>query len=138
MSGINSKQKIRSIYIVSFVLVVVNLFIYRDLLNHHFVSLDDHVYVTNNDVVQQGLTIESLKYAFTTFHAEFWHPITWISYLIDTEIYGLKPSGLIIISGTREREMKEILTEDREHMLGGNCMRAYICGCVLTTLSVSV
>ena len=56
-------------------------------------SYDDQKYVTANINVQKGITLESLTWAFTSFHASNWHPITWISHMVDCELYNLNPRG---------------------------------------------
>jgi len=62
-------------------------------LGHEFLSLDDGVYVTGNEAVRAGLTAESVKWAFTTFHGGPWHPLTWLSHMLDVELFGLDPAG---------------------------------------------
>jgi hypothetical protein len=69
------------------------LIIYFQVINYDFVSIDDHIYATGNSYVKDGLSWKNIKWAFTTFYAEFWHPITWLSLMLDTELYGFNPSG---------------------------------------------
>jgi tetratricopeptide (TPR) repeat protein len=76
---------------VFFVLAISAVF--WPLLTYDFVSIDDNVYVTSNVHVQSGLTARSLKWAFTTFDAEFWHPLTWLSLMADVQIFGGRPFG---------------------------------------------
>jgi tetratricopeptide (TPR) repeat protein len=56
---------------------------------HGFVPLDDRQYVYGNEVVRQGLTAEGVRWAFTTFTAGNWHPLTWLSHMADVEMFGL-------------------------------------------------
>lgn len=58
-----------------------------------FFRLDDGDYVVNNEHVQAGLTWKSIGWAFTTFEASNWHPLTWLSLQLDYEWYGLSPGG---------------------------------------------
>jgi protein O-mannosyl-transferase len=58
-----------------------------------FINYDDPVYVTNNLHVQGGITWESVRWAFSTMHATNWHPLTWLSHMIDCRLYGLDPRG---------------------------------------------
>lgn len=84
---------------IAIAMVVISFFtclIYFQQFDHHFLILDDGVYVTNNPYVQKGLSIESIKWAFTTLTAEFWQPLTWISYMVDVQIYGMNASGFLI------------------------------------------
>ncbi len=48
-------------------------------------------YVTDNRHVQDGLTVEGILWAFTTGHAGYWHPLTWISHMVDVQLFGLQP-----------------------------------------------
>jgi len=56
---------------------------------------DDPDYVTANEKVQAGPTKEAIVWAFTTGDASNWHPLTWLSHMVDCRIYGLKPWGII-------------------------------------------
>lgn len=58
-----------------------------------FVRYDDGIYVVQNEVVGRGLTLEGVRWAFTTFTASNWHPLTWVSHLLDVSLYGLRPGG---------------------------------------------
>lgn len=58
-----------------------------------FVKYDDDVYVTANFNVQQGFTCQSIRWAFATNHASNWHPLTWLSHMLDCRLFGLKPLG---------------------------------------------
>ncbi|OGP72909.1 MAG: hypothetical protein A2V86_09190 [Deltaproteobacteria bacterium RBG_16_49_23] len=66
---------------------------YEQVRNNGFINFDDDVYITNNLDVQAGLTLKSVCWAFTTTGAANWHPLTWISHMLDYELYGLKPGG---------------------------------------------
>ncbi len=67
--------------------------IYRGVLDHAFVSYDDDRYVTANEMVQRGLTGESFAWAWTATHASNWHPLTWLSHMLDVTLFGLEPGG---------------------------------------------
>jgi Tfp pilus assembly protein PilF len=54
---------------------------------------DDYEYVVQNPHVRSGLTIENAVWAFTSTHASNWHPLTWLSHMLDCELYGLNPAG---------------------------------------------
>jgi tetratricopeptide (TPR) repeat protein len=58
-----------------------------------FVNFDDPEYITSNADVQQGLTWQSVRWAFRTGAAANWHPLTWLSHLLDFACYGLSPAG---------------------------------------------
>jgi len=58
-----------------------------------FVSFDDGVYITENAQVLSGINGESVVWAFTTTYFNTWNPITWLSHMLDVELYGLNPAG---------------------------------------------
>jgi protein O-mannosyl-transferase len=70
-------------------LVVLTLFVYLPVTGHGFVSIDDPTYVSANPHVARGVTGEALAWAFTTGRAGNWHPLTWISHLLDVSLFGL-------------------------------------------------
>lgn len=65
---------------------------YWPILNNGFVW-DDLLYITTNKHVTGGITRENLLWAFTSFQAANWHPLTWISHMLDIEMFGLEPWG---------------------------------------------
>lgn len=65
---------------------------YLQTLRHDFVY-DDYPYVAGNAYVQQGLTWHGIAWAFTTFRAGNWHPVTWLSHMLDISVWGNEPAG---------------------------------------------
>ncbi len=80
-------------YIICLLLVVATLAVYWQVLDNDFVNYDDNEYVTENIHVQKGVTFDSLTWAFTSSHSDNWHPLTWISHMIDCQLYGLNARG---------------------------------------------
>lgn len=66
---------------------------YNPISHDGFVLLDDVPYILNNPPVRAGLTWSTVKWAFTTFHAGYWHPLTWLSHALDCQLFGLNPAG---------------------------------------------
>ena len=58
-----------------------------------FCVYDDSLYVTENPIVQAGVTWAGVKWAFTTMAASNWHPLTWLSHMVDCGVFGLNPAG---------------------------------------------
>jgi tetratricopeptide (TPR) repeat protein len=79
--------------IVGCALALMTLVVYARSCANGFVSLDDDVYVLANPHVQEGLSLEAIDWAFTTWHASNWHPLTWLSLQLDYQLYGLAPWG---------------------------------------------
>ena len=63
------------------------------VLRHGFVNFDDPDYITENPHVQSGLTWHGLVWAFQIGFASNWHPLTWISHMLDCQLFGLNPAG---------------------------------------------
>jgi len=80
-------------WFVCALLVVATLVAYGRVAQCGFVSYDDNLYFRENGWVQIGLTLEGLKWAFTTGHAANWHPLTWLSLMLDREFLGAGASG---------------------------------------------
>ena len=74
-------------------LVLLVVLIYGQATWHEFVMLDDNAYVYENPQVLRGLSWDSVKWAFTTLHAALWQPLTWLSLMLDAQIYGQNPAG---------------------------------------------
>lgn len=62
------------------------------VLEHDFV-FDDKPYVLLNEHVKTGISLENLKWAFTSFYSANWHPLTWVFHMLDCMLFGLKPAG---------------------------------------------
>jgi protein O-mannosyl-transferase len=74
-------------------LVVATLAVYAQVTRHDFVNYDDPDYVSGNSVVRAGLTRAGVTWAFTTGHAGNWHPLTWLSHMLDAQLYETSPGG---------------------------------------------
>ena len=80
--------------LTTIILFIALIFIiYYQVLHFGFANIDDSVYVTQNSHVLGGLSAEGLKWAFTSTFAGFWHPITWLSLMLDAQIYGSWAGG---------------------------------------------
>ena len=66
---------------------------YYPVRNHPFLHFDDSKYVTANPQVQGGLSWSTVEWAFTTYYAANWHPLTWLSHALDCEMFGPDPAG---------------------------------------------
>jgi tetratricopeptide (TPR) repeat protein len=78
---------------ICILLAVVIWLVFGQTLRHDFVNVDDVDYVLKNLEVARGLTIDGIVWAFSHFHASNWHPLTWISHMLDCQLYSLNPSG---------------------------------------------
>jgi len=78
---------------IAALLIIVTILTYSGLSRLGFVNYDDPYYILQNQNIQHGLSLQSLRWAFTTGHAGNWHPLTWVSHMIDVSLFGLNPSG---------------------------------------------
>ncbi len=75
-------------------LFLATIAVFWPVRGHRFLSLDDGTYVFGNKGIAQGLTAESVRWAFTSVtYASNWHPLTWISHMLDVGLFGLNPGG---------------------------------------------
>src|ERR1700722_3122845 len=78
---------------VCLALATITFVVFGQTLRHEFVDYDDNDYVYDNPVVARGLTARGIAWAFTGVHAWNWHPLTWLSHMLDCQLYGLNPGG---------------------------------------------
>ena len=81
----------RRLLVGSAFLLVALLIAYAGVVDNDFVGYDDGVYVADNERVRAGFEASGIRWAFTTGHAANWHPLTWLSHMLDVELFGLKP-----------------------------------------------
>jgi Flp pilus assembly protein TadD len=72
--------------------------IYAQVIGHQFITLDDPTYIQENSMVNRGVTRAGLAWAFTTFHAANWHPLTWIAHMIDSQLFGMNAGGHLLVN----------------------------------------
>jgi tetratricopeptide (TPR) repeat protein len=71
--------------------------VYGRTYQHQFISYDDDTYILNNPEVTGGLSWAGLRWAFG-YHAGNWHPLTWLSHMVDSQIFGLWAGGHHLVS----------------------------------------
>ena len=74
-------------------LAVVTVLAFQGVRSNDFLTYDDNYYISQNQQIQQGLTMPSIEWAFTTFYQGNWHPLTWITHIVDWSFYGKDPAG---------------------------------------------
>jgi hypothetical protein len=67
-------------------------------MNHQFILLDDNRYIRENPMVNRGLSLSGIAWAFTTFYAANWHPLTWLSHMLDSQFFGLNAGGHLLVN----------------------------------------
>src|SRR6266699_7082969 len=82
------EQKLRCPGFLSLLLTVGTLMVFSSVAHYDFVNYDDPDYVTANVHVQRGLTWQNVAWAFQTGDASNWHPLTWLSHMLDCQLFG--------------------------------------------------
>lgn len=67
--------------------------VYLQTLNHPFTHFDDTIYITENPHVREGFSTKGLAWAFTTSTGGYWNPLTWLSHMLDVELFGMESGG---------------------------------------------
>ena len=84
--------------VVCLLLILSTLIGYGQVRNHEFISFDDTSYITENPHVRQGLTLAGTAWAFTSVYVSNWHPLTWMSHMLDVALFGLNPGFHHLVS----------------------------------------
>src|SRR5437867_1276827 len=79
-------------------LAVMTFASYAQVIGHQFITLDDPTYIQGNSMVNRGLTRAGIAWAFTTFYAANWHPLTWISHMIDCQLFGTNAGRHLLVN----------------------------------------
>lgn len=96
--GVSRQQgvslRLQAVLLAAFTLLLAfGSWAYTPVLQAEFINYDDNDYVYANPVVQAGLTSRGAAWAFTTAHASNYHPLTWLSHMLDVELFGLDPGA---------------------------------------------
>ncbi len=83
-------HKVRLDILVCLFIVIAILVVYWQVRNHTFVNFDDSSYILNNPHIRTGLNFEGIAWAFSFPGFDYWHPMTWLSHMLDCHLYGLK------------------------------------------------
>ena len=78
---------------VLLILVICIIAVFIQVRGFGFLVYDDDLYVTRNSHVLSGITLKGLSWAFTTNYPHFWMPLTWFTFMLDHELFGLNPGG---------------------------------------------
>jgi tetratricopeptide (TPR) repeat protein len=79
-------------------LALATVFVYCQTFRYGFIAYDDDQYVYENPMVKAGLTASGVAWAVSTFHYANWHPLTWISYLLDAQLFGMNAGAFHLVN----------------------------------------
>jgi len=86
-------QERRRSLLAAALLALATCLVFSPALGHGFLTLDDGSYVYANRHVRPGLSWENVQWAFTRAHSSNWHPLTWLSHMLDIELFGMDAGG---------------------------------------------
>ena len=79
--------------VLCLVVALATIAFYSPVVHNGFTNFDDDAYIVHNPHVRAGLTWDTVKWAFTSYDAANWHPLTWISHALDCQLFKLNPAG---------------------------------------------
>ena len=80
------------------VLALLTLIVYAPVAWHEFINFDDDVFVYENPHIASGITWKSIVWAFTNAHEVNWIPLTWLSHMLDVQMFGMNPAGHHVVN----------------------------------------
>lgn len=86
------------VLLAAFILTACVFVVYAGVWSFGFVNFDDGALVVRNPLVNGGLTAQGVRAAFTEFAVGNWHPVTWLSYMVDVSLFGLNPKGHHVVN----------------------------------------
>ena len=89
----NSYLRFSPSFLAGVFLFLITFAVFSPIIHHDFIRYDDHIYIIENDMVVKGLTHEGFIWAFTNISAGSWYPLTWLSHMLDCQLFGLNPGG---------------------------------------------
>lgn len=92
------KKLTRTDLLIVLSLAAVTLAIYTQVIGHQFITLDDPTYIQENPMVNRGVTVAGVAWAFTTFYAANWHPLTWMSHMVDCQLFGMNAGRHLLVN----------------------------------------
>jgi tetratricopeptide (TPR) repeat protein len=78
-------------YLIVIFLIVTSCAAFGRIVGNDFINFDDNAYITENNYIESGITLESFKWAFSAFVSKNWHPLTRISLMSDYSLFGANP-----------------------------------------------
>ena len=94
---------------VAALLMAGTLILYLQVAGHEFLHYDDDQYVTGNGWVRGGLSASGVRWAFTTLQVANWHPLTWLSHMLDVQLFGLDPGAHHLVNAVLHAANASIL-----------------------------
>lgn len=118
----------RATLFVLFTMLALAAFIYAPTVRYDFIAnYDDFFYILNNAALEQGLSAAGIAWAFSTTYLANWHPLTWLSYLLDYELHGLKSGGYHLTNVLMHAVSGLVLFAALRALTGSHWRNAFVC-----------
>jgi tetratricopeptide (TPR) repeat protein len=79
---------------IVFIIAGISIFVYWDVQNHQFLNFDDFGYIVSNYRINNGFNLENIAWAFSFTKLSYWHPVTWLSHMLDAQLFGATPGAM--------------------------------------------
>jgi protein O-mannosyl-transferase len=86
-------MKKKNVYLIILFLITSSFVAFGRIVGNDFINFDEIAYIIQNDHIKSGINAESVKWAFTTIYFGYWHPVTWLSHMLDWKIFGANAGG---------------------------------------------
>lgn len=93
VNGVSREKTSKTLYFLSCLIIIATLLAYSSLPWNKFIIFDDPEYITDNANILDGLTLDGISWAFCNVYQYNWHPLTWLSHMLDIQLFGLNPMG---------------------------------------------
>ena len=114
------------ITVICLALALGTIAVYSPVLRHEFINYDDPDYIQNNAHVQAGLTWPGIVWAFKSGDADNWHPLTWISHMLDSQLFGLNPGAHHLMNALFHTANTVLLFVLLNYMTGAKWRSAFV------------
>src|SRR4030066_1877258 len=84
--------------IIIIFLIAISFIAFGQILGNDFIEFDDYEYIMENNFIKEGLNTKSINWAFTTTYFSYWHPLTWLSHMLDWSLFGSNAGGHHLVS----------------------------------------
>jgi len=98
LSADHPRPSVTTVALISLGLALATLAVYARAYHYGFIAYDDNTYVYDNPIVKKGLTPAGIAWAFTTFDSANWHPLTWLSHMVDCSFFGVSPGPQHVVN----------------------------------------
>ena len=113
------------------------LVVYGQVIGHEFLLYDDKQYVYQNPMVQAGISLQGIYWAFSTFYASNWHPVTWLSHMLDQQIFGSNAGAQHLVN-VLFHALNSILLFTVLRKMTGSTWRSFAVGLLFATHPIHV